>query len=146
MKLLASLALGTATFVAASFAFAAPALAGDDDVTVGVKLGLCASAFASTVVTTTAGTMAVAATPATRTISTAGSMPIAKTTIIRPMTAVTRMTTATRATTAMPGIGAGTPPAQTTTAMRVMANAGAATVVIQGAAKPAIVIATTTKA
>ena len=39
MKLLASLALGTATFVAASFAFAAPALAGDDDVTVGVKLG-----------------------------------------------------------------------------------------------------------
>lgn len=42
MKLLASLALGTATFVAASLAFAAPALAGDDDVTVGVKLGpLC---------------------------------------------------------------------------------------------------------
>src|SRR5882672_2943280 len=41
MKLLASLALGTATFVAASFALAAPAAA-DDDVTVGVRLGpLC---------------------------------------------------------------------------------------------------------
>jgi hypothetical protein len=41
MKLLASLALGTATFLAATFALAAPAAAGDD-VTVGVRLGpLC---------------------------------------------------------------------------------------------------------
>lgn len=41
MKLLASLALGTATFVAATFGLTAPAAA-DDDVTVGVRLGpLC---------------------------------------------------------------------------------------------------------
>ncbi|MBI1211129.1 MAG: hypothetical protein GC190_06670 [Alphaproteobacteria bacterium] len=41
MKLLASLALGTATFVAAMFGLTAPAAA-DDDVTVGVRLGpLC---------------------------------------------------------------------------------------------------------
>ena len=41
MKLLASLALGTATMVAATFGLTAPAAA-DDDVTVGVRLGpLC---------------------------------------------------------------------------------------------------------
>jgi len=42
MKLLASLALGTATFVAATFGLTAPAAADDDDVSIGVKLGpLC---------------------------------------------------------------------------------------------------------
>ena len=42
MKLLASLALGTATFVAATFGLSAPAMADDDDVSIGVKLGpLC---------------------------------------------------------------------------------------------------------
>ena len=43
MKLLASLAIGTATFVAASFGMAAPAMAhGDDDVSIGLRLGpLC---------------------------------------------------------------------------------------------------------
>lgn len=41
MKLLASLAIGMATFLIASFALAAPAAA-DDDVSIGVKLGpLC---------------------------------------------------------------------------------------------------------
>ena len=42
MKLLASLAIGMATFLVATFALAAPAAAGDDDVSIGVKLGpLC---------------------------------------------------------------------------------------------------------
>lgn len=42
MKLLASLAIGMATFLLATFALAAPAAAGDDDVSIGVKLGpLC---------------------------------------------------------------------------------------------------------
>src|SRR6185503_12983016 len=41
MKLLASLAFGTVTFLAATFGLAAPAAA-DDDVSIGVKLGpLC---------------------------------------------------------------------------------------------------------
>jgi hypothetical protein len=42
MKLLASLAFGTATLVASTFGLAQPAMAHDDDVTVGVRLGpLC---------------------------------------------------------------------------------------------------------
>ena len=42
MKLLASLAFGTATMVAAAFGLVQPAMADDDDVSIGVKLGpLC---------------------------------------------------------------------------------------------------------